>query len=83
MFGLNKKKKAGGGGELERHHSEKKFNFFNGVSCKATFIEYLLWGEKKKNRRSQINFMVNYFHKVNLSEVMDVVSLVPSGDSRV
>lgn len=39
--------------------------------------------EKKKNRRSQINFMVNYFHKVNLSEVMDVVSLVPSGDSRV
>lgn len=40
-------------------------------------------GGKKKSRRSQINFMVNYFHKVNLSEVMDVVSLVPSGDSRV
>lgn len=30
---------------------------------------------KEANRRGQFNIMVNHFHKVNLSEVIDVVSL--------
>lgn len=30
---------------------------------------------KEAKMRSQFNFMVNYFHEVNLTEVIDVVSL--------